>query len=250
MDAPIKKFISPMGWYSMNYPASWDEFEDEEDTCLFYNATHWTGNFRISAFRLSEAVERPMTRTVTDISDDSGVYTVYEYEFVRDDLLFVCTFTTFKDAPATVAETIIASIAPRKAGVKYPAEIIFPRLSEISDIDTGYETITHTVKKLFSKDFQGSEEDIPLLQRLLDEGHVGIDKKAMCLDLGIALCVIIVNEYDGWVWKSLIDGNREAPVLQRETDGRVADPMSLVWSKIKRGQTVDLAETYRQLTEE
>ena len=46
-----KKFISPGAWFSMNYPATWNEFEDSESTFLFYNPDNWTGNFRISAYR-------------------------------------------------------------------------------------------------------------------------------------------------------------------------------------------------------
>ena len=43
-----KKFISPGAWFSMTYPADWNEFEDGEGSFLFYNPNEWTGNFRIS----------------------------------------------------------------------------------------------------------------------------------------------------------------------------------------------------------
>lgn len=47
----MKKFISPYGWFSINYPDSWFEFEDEEGSFLFYNPNRWTGNLRVSAFK-------------------------------------------------------------------------------------------------------------------------------------------------------------------------------------------------------
>ena len=47
----VKKFISPGAWFSMNYPAVWNEFEDTEESFLFYNPDEWTGNFRISAYK-------------------------------------------------------------------------------------------------------------------------------------------------------------------------------------------------------
>lgn len=31
----VKKFISPGAWFSMNYPAVWNEFEDTEESFLF-----------------------------------------------------------------------------------------------------------------------------------------------------------------------------------------------------------------------
>ena len=46
-----KRYISPGGWFSLSYPAAWSEFEDGEDSFLFYTPDVWTGNFRISAYR-------------------------------------------------------------------------------------------------------------------------------------------------------------------------------------------------------
>ena len=47
------KYISPGGWFSLEYPMGWHEFEDTEESFLFYNPDRWTGNFRISAYKLS-----------------------------------------------------------------------------------------------------------------------------------------------------------------------------------------------------
>lgn len=41
------KYISPGGWFSLEYPMGWHEFEDTEESFLFYNPDRWTGNFRI-----------------------------------------------------------------------------------------------------------------------------------------------------------------------------------------------------------
>lgn len=45
------KYISPGGWFSLEYPAGWREFEDTEESFLFYDPDKWSGNFRISAYR-------------------------------------------------------------------------------------------------------------------------------------------------------------------------------------------------------
>ena len=45
------KFISPGGWFSIELPQTWNEFEDTAESFLFYNPEKWVGNFRISAFR-------------------------------------------------------------------------------------------------------------------------------------------------------------------------------------------------------
>ena len=53
-----KKYISPGAWFSMVYPADWNEFEDGEGSFLFYNPNEWTGNFRISAYKGDTAYGR------------------------------------------------------------------------------------------------------------------------------------------------------------------------------------------------
>ena len=138
--------------------------------------------------------------------------------------------------PVAEAESIIASLEVRRAGQKYPAEIIPVRLSEIYRINEAYEWVCTTVKEQLKKDFQGQEEDIANMQQVIDSGSIGAKKKEVWLSLGITLCVILANEVDGLEWRTLIDGNREAPVLTSVAGDTVIDPMKLVWSKVKVGE--------------
>ena len=143
------------------------------------------------------------------------------------------------------AEDIIASLEVRRANQKYPAEIIPVRLSEIYQINEAYEWVSTTVKELLKKDFQGQEEDIANMQQIMDNGSISAKKKEAWLALGITLCVILANEVDGLEWYTLIDGNREAPVLMNIASNTMIDPMKLVWSKVKAGETCNLAEVYK-----
>ena len=43
---------------------------------------------------------------------------------------------------------------------------------------------------------------------------------------------------------TLIDGNREVPVLQYK-DGRLIDPLKLFWSKVKNDETCDVEEVFK-----
>ena len=69
-------------------------------------------------------------------------------------------------------------------------------------------------------------------------------KKEEWLAIGITVCAILANEVDGMEWKTLIDGNREAPVLQYKD--RTIDPMKLVWSKVKAGEPCNVIEEYKK----
>lgn len=263
-----KKYISPGAWFSMVYPADWNEFEDGEGSFLFYNPNEWTGNFRISAYKGNttygrEAVKQELKENASaapvrvghldcayskEMFEEEGVYyTSHLWIAGMDDVAFECSFTVRKGEAVTEAENVIASLETRKANQKYPAEIIPVRLSEIYQINEAYEWVSTTVKEQLKKDFQGQEEDIAGMQQIMDSGNIGAKKKETWLALGIALCVILSNEVDGMEWRTLIDGNREAPVLLNMATDTMIDPMKLVWSKVKAGEPCNLAEVYKNL---
>lgn len=263
-----KKYISPGAWFSMVYPADWNEFEDGEGSFLFYNPNEWTGNFRISAYKGDTAYGRESVKqelkentsaTLVKIGrldcayskemfeEEGTYYTSHLWIAGIEDVAFECSFTVRKGEPVAEAESIIASLEIRRVGQKYPAEIIPVRLSEIYRTNEAYEWVCTTVKEQLKKDFQGQEEDIANMQQVIDSGSIGAKKKEVWLSLGITLCVILANEVDGLEWRTLIDGNREAPVLTSVAGDTVIDPMKLVWSKVKAGEPCNLAEVYRNL---
>ena len=271
-DSPsVKKLVSvgpEIAEGSMTYPADWNEFEDGEGSFLFYNPNEWTGNFRISAFKGNatygkDSVKQELRENSSAIpvrigrmecayskemfEEEGAYYTSHLWITGADEVAFECSFTVKKGEPVAEAEKIIASLETRKDGVKYPAEIIPVRLSEIYQINEAYEWVDTTIKELLKKDFQGAEEDIAKMQQMMEESNIGPKKKDAWLAFGIALCVIFANEVDGMEWRTLVDGNREAPILLNTSTGEWIDPMKLVWSKVKAGGKVNLPEIYSSL---
>ena len=112
-------------------------------------------------------------------------------------------------------------------------------------IDDAFDYVSRQIKEQLKKDFTGQEEDIEHIQMLIDKGVWGAKNREAWLAVGITLCVILANEVDGVEWLSLIDGNREEPVIRYEDI--VIDPMKLVWSKVRAGETIHLTEIYQQL---
>ena len=227
-----KKFISPGAWFSMNYPSDWNEFEDGEGSFLFYNPDVWTGNFRISAFKGNASYGKDAIRQELKENDSASLVKIG-----------TCSFTVPKGGSTKEAEEVIATLEARKEGEKYPAELISVRLSEIYQINEGYEWVVSTVKQELKKDFQGVEEDLEKIQQVIDSGKISPKKKDEWLAIGITVCAILTNEVEGMEWKTLIDGNREVPVL--EYQGRTIDPMKIAWSKVKAGQPCNIAEAYQ-----
>jgi hypothetical protein len=270
-----KRFISPGAWFAMDYPSEWSEFEDEAGTFLFYNPNIWTGNFRISAYRdeqkgadgkstyASDAVaaalkENRDARRVQlgamtfaygreSFEENEQSYTDHYWVGGDGDTMFECSFTVAEGESAAEAEQVIASLEIRHEGVKYPAEIIQARIPEIYLIDQSYEWVVGEVKERLKADFQGTEEDLPKIQSIIDGGTIGRKKRDEWVALGIAVCIILANEVEGLEWRTLIDGNREAPVMVYTADGRVIDPLKLFWSRVKAGETCCVEEIYKSL---
>lgn len=260
-----KKFISPGAWFSMNYPSDWNEFEDGEGSFLFYNPGVWTGNFRISAYKGDANYGKDAIRQELDENDSASLVKVgaldcaYSKEMFQEDgtyytshmwitgmgdIAFECSFTVPKGESAKEAEAVIATLEVRKEGEKYPAELIPIRLSEIYLVNESYEWTVSMVKQELKKDFQGVEEDLEKLQQVIVSGKIGPKKKDEWIAIGITLCTILTNEVEGMEWMTLIDGNREAPVLQYKD--RIIDPMKLAWSKVKVGEPCDIVEEYKK----
>ena len=233
-----KKFISPGAWFSMNYPSDWNEFEDGEGSFLFYNPEVWTGNFRISAFKGKAGYGKDVIRQELKENDSASLVKVGTWECAYSKEMFQEEGGSTKEA-----EEVIATLEARKEGEKYPAELIPVRLSEIYQINEGYEWVVSTVKQELKKDFQGVEEDLEKIQQVIDSGKISPKKKDEWLAIGITVCAILTNEVEGMEWKTLIDGNREVPVL--EYQGRTIDPMKIAWSKVKAGQPCNIAEAYQ-----
>lgn len=261
-----KKFISPGAWFAMSYPSQWNEFEDGEGSFLFYNPEVWTGNFRISAYKGGanfgrQSVEQELKENPTAVrkrvgaldcayskemfQEEGEFYTTHVWIVGVGELAFDCSFTLTKGGDIHEAEETIASLEVRHEGEKYPAELIPIRLMEIYQLNESYEWATNLVKEELKVDFQGTEEDLENLQKIVDKEIIGRKKRDEWVALGITLCVIFANEVDGAEWRTLVDGNREAPVLMYGE--RLIDPMKLTWSKVKAGEPCNLIEAYNEL---
>ncbi len=264
-----KKFIAPGAWFDMVYPADWSEFEDGEGSFLFYNPDKWTGNFRISAFRgnanygkdcmeaeLRENRSAQVVRigkmdcaySVERFVEEEVTYENHQWVTGQADVAFEISFAVKAGDPIGEAKAVIETLHVRRLDVKYPAEVIPVRLSEILQIDEAFDWVQDEVKQLLKKDFRAEEEDVANMQRLVESGKLNPKKREPWIALGITLCVILANEVEGMEWRTLVDGNREAPVMVSVDDeDTLIDPLKLVWSRVKAGETVDLVEVYKQI---
>ena len=130
------KYISPGGWFSLEYPMGWHEFEDTEESFLFYNPDRWTGNFRISAYKdeaadygpqciayeLKENTSSALVKVgkwdcaySAETFQEEGAWVHHSYlDDRRGESLFECSFTVSKGGDKHPAEEIIRSLQSAK----------------------------------------------------------------------------------------------------------------------------------------
>lgn len=117
-----KHFESSKGWFELDYPGHWTQFNEEDGTYLFMDSDDWKGNLRITAMRiendnepgrikrnLREELEQRRGSTMITLGKMDAVYWTKEVEEEGDSLLvyhwttgdngtlLICSFVTDKN---------------------------------------------------------------------------------------------------------------------------------------------------------
>ena len=260
----MKKFISPGGWFSLEYPATWTEFEDSEGTFLFYNPNKWNGNFRVSAFRIKGNAQQYVKQelknqdvvsarigewdcaySATDFEDNGMPYTTHFWVTGKADVCIECSFTVAKDGNRLPAEEVIRSLKLRQGNE--PMECIPIRLLEICEVNEAFDRVSSLIKKSQSKAFSGQEEDIEKLQVLVDSGKLK-GQDTTWENIGLALGVIMENEMDGMEWVTVIDGYKEYAALRFRD--LLVNPAQSICSCVKQKQVLNLKAEFEKMKSE
>ena len=268
----MKTYISPGSWFALAYPNEWNEFEDEEDSFLFYNPEKWNGNFRISAFKGEnnkyavdcieyEMQENKSARRVkvgdydcaysTENFQENGTwYTSHLWITGKGDLSVECSFTVIKGESFKVAEDIISSLTVRQKGDKPMKAIIPVRVLEINVINEAFDWAVSTIKKQLTKDFTSIEADVANIQKVIESGKFKMDQRNVWESFGVAFGSILVNEMDGMNWVTSINGSHEEPALRYEDSDIVIMPFDIIWSHIKKGEKINLNAEYVRIKQQ
>lgn len=257
-----KKFISPGAWFSLIYPSSWNEFEDAEDSFLFYNPNKWTGNFRISAYRddrnsgygkesvdyelkqnknssLVKLGEQVCAYSKEMFQEEGSYYVTHVWIIGIDNVAFECTFTVPRGNDIIEAEEIISSLKtyPKDKQIN---DIIPIRILEINIVNEAFDWASGTIKKLLKKDFTSSVEDIARIQQMVDNSNFKPQQKEVWESFGVAFGTIMENQIDGMEWVTVINGKKEIPGLRFKESELVIYPSELIWDLVRSGQPCDL----------
>lgn len=269
----MRKYISPGSWFVFEYPDSWREFEDTEDSFLFYNPDKWDGNFRISAYRgknkdyAKESVDYELEHVQgahrvkigsqlcaysTENFQENGLwYTSHLWVTGKDDVCVECSFVVSKGGSPKLAEDILSTLqicVSRDKSMR--REVIPVRVMEISVINEDYEWAVSAIKKQLTKDFTACKADVYNIQKVMDNGYFDNAQQQVWESFGIAFGAILVNEMDGMNWVTVIEGKKEYPALRFNNSDVMFYPTRFIWEKVKKAQPCDLVEEYTRIQKE
>lgn len=267
-----KKFIAPGGWFSLEYPADFYEFEDEEGSFLFYNPEKWSGNLRVSASKDSnnhyakralqdELLNYPGARRVQygpwecvtsmeHFTEKGKQYVCQTVVTGMTNTVVEISFTAPENGSLAILLQVVESLQINDNRKLFQLERIPVRVWEIHQINEAYEWVSKAVKKQYKKDFTGEYQDIKLLQQCMDDGLYANGQRETWEAMGLTFGAILTNEMDGMEWVTTIRGNKEYPSLHFEGTDYYLDPLLLIWDKKRQGATCNLEEEFQRIKNE
>lgn len=267
----MQKYIAPGSWFSLEYPDGWHEFEDSEESFLFYHPDKWTGNFRISAYQGDERYARtcmedelrhtPGARQVEagawacvywseNFQENNAWYTTHFWVTGQGNIAVECSFTVAKGESPKVGEGIVRSLRIRRAD-EAPWKAVIPvRVLEINQINEQFDWAVSTIKKQLNKDFTSVAADIDNIQRVMDSGKFHSRQRQAWESFGFAFGAILVNEMDGMEWVTVIDGQQEYPALRFADTPVVVNPAALIADRVSEGKSCSLRAEYERILRE
>lgn len=238
----MKTFIAPESWFSFDYPDNWSEFEEDSEDFLFYNPDNWSGNFRISAYRgkgkdygrccMEEELKHAgasliqigrwkAVQTEEHFSDAGAPYVGWYWTIGQGCTCVECSFVAPAGAKADAGRKMVETLTINAPGVLFQDRLVTLRLAEIAEIEEAYARVEQWVKESAKAGLADFRKGMEVLQRLIDKGEtkaLGADAYAV---LGLTFCAMLAEEYDGFEWKTYVDGHQESAVLVRADGMRI-----------------------------
>lgn len=138
-----KHFESSKGWFELDYPIHWTQFDEEDGTYLFMDNEDWKGNLRITAMRidndrepdrvkrnLREELKQKIGSKMVSLGQMEAVYWIKEVEQDGDSLL-IHNWTTGDKGTLLICSFVVDK---HKAGQKEVKDELEHAISTLESI--------------------------------------------------------------------------------------------------------------------
>ena len=128
------------------------------------------------------------------------------------------------------------------------------RTSELSqetqiEILRANAAVSARAKGWYGKKLQGKPADLELLQRMFDDGHVGLAHIHEILELGMVFGTVLskVQKWD-WVIVELDSGEEQLRLVAQsatpESEAELVDPLAMILDPVEAGRPVNVRALY------
>ena len=125
----ITKFKSEHGWFEMELPKNWAQYEDEPGTYAFFDLKEWKGNFRITPLQVDKTTQGK--RLFENYLEKGGLETkigkfnciflkelpeeensiIYSWLFNTQQFVFISTYTCKRDDDTKMIRTELEKVS-------------------------------------------------------------------------------------------------------------------------------------------
>jgi hypothetical protein len=117
------------------------------------------------------------------------------------------------------------------------------------EIERANAAVSKRAKDWYGKKLKGKHDDLDLMQRMFDDGRVGLAHIHEVLELGMVLGTVLSKTQKwNWVLVELDGGEQQLRLAARPAtavaEAELVDPLALILDPVEAGQSVRVREIY------
>lgn len=98
--------------------------------------------------------------------------------------------------------------------------------------------------------FEGSLDDLDLLQRALDSGDIASDDTVDLQSLGVPFGQLFINNNPGFNWWMVEDEIGRAPCIRYKETDLLLYPLTLISKRVEDGELVNIRKLFENLSQQ
>jgi hypothetical protein len=123
-----------------------------------------------------------------------------------------------------------------------------PTESDISEIAQACVQASNVIEEALGSRLDGTRNDLPLIQRLLDQGTVEREATYTLQSLGLAFGIAFINEHSDYDWWMVEDEYGRDPAIRYKKTSLLAFPRTMISKRVEDGEAVDVADLFDGLS--
>jgi hypothetical protein len=125
-----------------------------------------------------------------------------------------------------------------------------PTEKDIENIAMGVVHAGQVIEQALDEDLDGTQNDLALMQRVLDQGVVEPEATYTLQAFGLAFGRVFLNEFPDYDWWMVEDEHGRDPAIRYKESSLLIFPMTMISKRVEDGEPFDLAELFDGLAKQ